>query len=235
MTGSVRPFILLFQGRSGSTYVTEALDAHPDVRAGLERFAGLRRSPERQLERIRRFYDGHPDHRAVGFKTKLRDIGDPHALAAELRARRARVIYLARRNLVKQVVSFFNSERLHARTDEWNRYGDDERLGPLEVDVHDVVEALDRIERRHRRLLDYATSLDLPLLVVHYEDLLDDREHFFRTLFGFLGVCDVPVEGRARKATADTLHEAVANHAELRDALRGTPYEEMLDEGPSTG
>jgi hypothetical protein len=86
MKNDVRPckFILLFQGRTGSTYITERVDAHPRVKMEPEVWGGwgfqLSREKiplysQKQLDWLMSFYDKDYNipYSAIGFKTKLDD------------------------------------------------------------------------------------------------------------------------------------------------------------------
>lgn len=74
-----RPFVIIFSGRSGSTFLTSLLDSHPNVRCALEVFAtkgkgGTTRidevgTPELSLARLKQLYTRKNLH-AVGFKIK---------------------------------------------------------------------------------------------------------------------------------------------------------------------
>src|SRR5262249_43296180 len=112
-----RRFVLLFEGRSGSTYLMESLDAHPQVVAAHEILTELKLEPDvarLQLERTRAFLTEPRDGAiaAVGFKTKLADVVDRDAFAALLRALDVRIIHLRRRNLIKLALSVLNAKRL---------------------------------------------------------------------------------------------------------------------------
>ena len=63
-------FVILFPGRSGSTYVISALDAHPAITAKGEVLDPLRpEGPQAQLDWTRRYLRGPAVNRskAVGF------------------------------------------------------------------------------------------------------------------------------------------------------------------------
>ena len=69
---AITRYVILFQARSGSTYLTEVLDSHPDVYAMGEKFAERKKKgPARQLGAMRRFFERVPDgdFAAIGFKT----------------------------------------------------------------------------------------------------------------------------------------------------------------------
>ena len=57
-------FTIFFQGRSGSTYLVEALDSHPRIRCEMERLVGLRKAgADGQLKWIEQFFAGEEEPR----------------------------------------------------------------------------------------------------------------------------------------------------------------------------
>lgn len=232
----ITPFVILFEGRTGSTYLVEALDRHPEVHARKEVFASLRGQgwqAEHQVEWLEEFFGNPPEEeriRALGFKTKLRDVLDPEETARVLEKFGASVIVLLRRNRIKHLVSVFNAMRLHEETGDWNLYADSGRLPPLEIDPERFDEWLEERERQRDEIEAYAEALSLSTLRLTYEELLLDEDALLATVFEFLGVEPRKVKGEARKATSDDLREALANFDELRARYEGTRYEPMFDE-----
>jgi LPS sulfotransferase NodH len=228
---AARPFVILFQGRAGSTYLTEALGSHPEVHAWFEELS-VEETAAGQLESARAMLAAPPDAscRAFGFKAKLVDLFDPDAFAEVLREAHARVIALHRRNLVKWTVSWFTSDRLNETTGDWNLYREHDRLPPLEIDLDLFRERLAYVEAAAQRLRDFVAELELPTLTLHYEDLLADAAEFLRLAQAFLGVEPRPLAGRSIKNTPEDLAEVVLNVAELRAQYAGTRYEAMFDD-----
>jgi LPS sulfotransferase NodH len=231
----VVPFLVLHLGRTGSTYLVEALDRHPEVQARYEAMARLRenaRSAKEQLAEARTLLTGRSDRgpRAIGFKTKLQDVLDPEAFASIVRETGTRVIHLQRRNVVKLTVSVFNSERIHARTGEWNVYSEGDRIrDPLTIDPKRFMSMLSRVVQTRARVHEYVRSLERPTLTFYYEDLLLDPRETLRMAFAFLSVSPRDPVVRVLKSTSDDLRSVVANFDELR-TLAGSEYEEMFDE-----
>jgi LPS sulfotransferase NodH len=224
-------FVILFIGRSGSTYLVDALGSHPEVCAQWEGLLG-KKGPEAQLQRAREFFtqssqEGYP---AVGFKTKLSQVKDREGFARLLEEMGARIILLQRRNIVKHVVSWVNSERIHDATGRWNLWNEENRLPPATIDVAKFDRRLDQVEKGKRALESYAKNTDLPTLWLYYEDLLVDKQETLERIFSFLGVRFEPVRGGSIKNTSDDLREALSNFHELRSHYVGTPYEQMFDE-----
>jgi hypothetical protein len=226
-------FTIFFQGRSGSTYLVEALDSHPRIRCEIEQLVGLRKTgADGQLKWIEQFFAGEEEPRvsAVGFKTKLDDMLDKGAIAELLRRVDAKVILLSRLNVMKMIVSWFNSERLYEATGEWNQYPPGSRMDPFEVDLEKFDRRLGLVLHGKARLEAYVRSLKLPKLQVCYEDLLTNEQRTLRQICDFLGVEAMPLQGRCIKTTSDDLRQVVTNYDELYAQYKGTHYQIMLDE-----
>jgi LPS sulfotransferase NodH len=185
-----------------------------------------------QLQRARKFYtqSPHGGYPAIGFKTKLGNVKDREGFAKLLGEVGARIILLQRRNIVKHVVSWINSERIHDATGRWNLWNEENRLPPTTIDVAKFDRWLEQIEKARRALESYVKNMDLPTLWLYYEDLLVDRRATIERVFSFLEVRFEPVQGGSIKNTSDDLREAVSNFDELRSHYIGTPYEQMFDE-----
>jgi hypothetical protein len=246
----VRRFVLLFEGRSGSSWVTEILEGHLEVAVDFEPLAAFPggvqgKLKERDLAAAARLTSEQVDAArasltrvggnpvaAAGFNTKLSDVLDLPAFGSLLRETRAQIILLMRRNLVKQTVSLFRAERLAEATGEWNLYDEADCPPAFAINPGLFDEWLRTTSAERERLRQFAIGLELPMLCVYYEDLLSDRERALDLIFSFLGVEYNGANGRARKNTSADLREAVTNFDELRSRYVGTEYEPMFDETP---
>src|SRR3954469_3474225 len=191
LRGSVTWFVLLFPGRSGSTYLISALDAHPGITAKGEVLDPLRpEGPEAQLDWTRRYFRGPILNRskAVGFKTKLRDVLDQDGFGRILADVDARLIYLDRRNDVKHAISRITARRLKDTTGRWNLHGGAASLQAFEVDVDDFATRLEAVEEEKATIAEYVGEVDRPLLHIDYEDLLAEPGPTFHRVLAFLGL-----------------------------------------------
>lgn len=228
-------FVILFPGRVGSTFLVSALDAHPDIEAKGERLDPLRADgAAAQLDWTRRYLRGPVvnRHRAVGFKTKLRDVVDQDAFGTLLHDLDARIILLDRRNDVKHVVSRITARELKDTTGRWNRYAGDGggRAGAVRIDPDDFDERLRAVVAEKASIVDYVGRLGLPSLYVDYEDLLAEPDATFGAVLRFLGLPSTPMTGATVKNTSDNLRDVIENFDEVRARYAGTPYEAMFDE-----
>ncbi|MEI8335340.1 MAG: hypothetical protein WCG37_00545 [Actinomycetes bacterium] len=226
-------FVILFPGRTGSTFLVSALDSHPDVEAKGEVLDGLRpKGVDAQRAWVERYLRGPVVGRskAVGFKTKLRDVLDQEAFTEAVKRYDAQIIVLDRRNDVKHAVSRITARVLRDRTGRWNRYEGSEELGLLEIDAADFASRLEAVEEEKGVIRSFVDGLDRPYLHIDYEDLCADPPATFDKVFKYLGVRSLPVVGATLKNTSDDLREVIANFDELRGLYLGTPYEAMFDD-----
>ncbi|HZJ25704.1 MAG TPA: hypothetical protein VFF40_01600 [Acidimicrobiia bacterium] len=226
-------FVILFPGRVGSTYLVSALDGHPDVEAKGERLDPLRAAgAPAQLAWTRRYLRGPivNRHRAVGFKTKLRDVLDTDGFARLLDEFDARVVLLDRRNDVKHVVSRVTARRLRDTTGRWNRYGDEAAAAPVEIDPADFDARLRAVVAEKASIAEFVAGLDRPSLHVDYEDLLATPDATFGRVLDFLDVRRRPIRGATEKHTSDDLRDVLVNFEALRAGYDGTRYAAMFDE-----
>jgi LPS sulfotransferase NodH len=232
MSSGPKRFIILFQGRSGSTYLTEALDSHPQVRCEVERMVPLRKhGSAAQLEWVKEFFrSSHQAAAAIGFKTKVEDIVEPAAFGDLLRQLRVDLILLSRRNVVKMVVSWFNCEQLFASTGRWNLYPPAKTLGPLQLDVEKFNRRLGLVVQGRSRLAEFVDRLQLRQLTLCYEDLLLEPRLALAQTCAWLGVPALNLSSHCLKATYDDLRKAILNFDELYEKYIGTEFQAMLDE-----
>jgi LPS sulfotransferase NodH len=251
MNGARTHYIIVFQGRAGSSYLVDALARLPGVVAGGEDIADMappsgsivrrlrwlvRPAPAEtpaavQVEYARWFY-GTPREgaRAVGFKTKVKDIYDHALMGRVLNELEVRAIVLERRNLVKQAVSRLNAARLHEARGHWNRRAARSPLGPFAPDPEIFDLTLRRVAFAQEMLDAFVTYLGAPTLRLEYEDLVRDRTAWFASVCRFLGLPPAEPTSSLGKNTPDDLRAVLVNVDVLRARYEGTPYAPQFDE-----
>lgn len=233
------PFVLLFQGRTGSTFITECLNDHPHIRMAAEVWGGwgfqvppedLPEFKRRQCQWLTDYYGPPSDRniRAMGFKTKLDDVLDKPAFIRFLRERQLRIIHMTRRNVIKLVVSEINAQRLVETSGKWNIDDKDQRPGPFVLDLEEFEAKLEWRLQVERWLDAYIETINLPTLRLAYEDLLDDGEAFFEAIYDFINVRPHPASGNTVKSTPDDLSRIILNYDALLSKYKYTPYEPMI-------
>lgn len=185
-----------------------------------------------QLEWARDYYTSPriAKYRAVGFKTKLVDVLDLAGFTRLLQEKQCRIIHMKRLNRIKAVVSRINARRLWETTGYWNLYKESDRLPPMTIDPEEFQTYLCEREEADRILDEYVSDLQLPTLLVRYEDLLLNRDEQLQQVIRFLDISQKPLEERTKKNTSDDLRDIVSNLDELKANYVGTRYELMFDE-----
>ena len=190
---------------------------------------------DHQAACLDRIWSDPREARVVGFKTKIRDITDPEGLKETIEAEQAKIIVMKRDNLVKQALSRINSIRLYERTKaahgrgDWNLRDEGDRLDTRPIPVAEFDKWLRFVTFDQQMLEAFAEYVSGPRLELEYNDLLEDRNAWFGSVFDFLGVEDVPLGSDFKKNTSDDLREAIPNYDELAEHYAGTRFEKMFE------
>jgi hypothetical protein len=231
--GEIVKFVLLFTGRSGSSYLMDLLDSHPDIRAQGEILASATHlGAEDQLKHVREFFSPGVlrAYKVIGFKTKLVDIFEPTDFSQLLHEMKCRIIVMNRENVVKSVVSRIFAERIYETYSEWNITKQSMRLPPIDIAPDIFENFLQHKEKVEEELFSFVESIQLPKTFVTYEDLLRDPQRCLKGILEFLDVPSVPLNSDIKKHTSDNLRQVVSNFSEIRAKYVGTRYESMFDE-----
>jgi len=238
-------FLVIFEGRTGSSHLLSMLKGHPSIVLLPEELAERQAAGwASQASWIADCYAHRLDmplakrglaKLSIGFKTKLRDIVDPDAFATMMRGYRPLVVRMLRRNRVKQAVSWIRAEALAATAGRFNvdRRAPELALPPFPIAPHSLAERLTELEVREARLTSFLQALALPHCSLAYEDLLADRDGTVARFCRRLGQPAITPFVYHRKHTSDLLREALPNWQELRVAFAGTRYAAEFDEDPA--
>ena len=139
-----------------------------------------------------------------------------------------RLIGLQRENVLKQVVSLRNVDRLRelgmAVSGNARKSVD---LGPIVLDIDLAVKHARYFERLKEALKTLARVFE-HVLMVTYEQLFYEPAETNARVFEFLGVEPAEMSSKYKKVTSDNLADAVANYDELVEAVRDTELEKHL-------
>jgi hypothetical protein len=227
--------VVVFTGRSGSTFCMSCLASHPEIHADGEtiaRFPKEKRSADEQLARVESYYGGSPAAgiRAFGFKTKASDVLDDDGFARLVDRRGIRLLLLTRRNVIKQAISLLRAIQLNETTGEWNLHAEEHRVSTVRIEPEELRTLADRYQQGSEGVWRYETLTGVPSLRLDYESLLAEPDATFRRIFEFLDVAPRRVEGATLKHTSDDLRHALENFDELHEYFAGSPYQDMLGE-----
>ena len=220
-------FVMLFEGRVGSSFVVNSLNSHPEIATQDEIL--VNEPAEKQQELIEGLF-ASPKKPVVGFKTKYRDIADEAASIDLLKRYDVKIIYLYRKNVIKLALSRLNALRIFEKYGTWNRLEGQEPLPSFAPTIEAFEEALAFRKDKEEALQDFLARLDMPRLDMAYEALLEDQNAFFQNIFDYLGCKPALLTSQVQKNTSDNMRDVLLNYDELKAHYIGTEYASMWDE-----
>ncbi len=238
-------FILLTEGRSGSTLLADELDRRwTEIRSRREEFSKVQRSSFETFEDLARHtFIEETGETIVGCKIFSSQIADQE-LAALLQLDNMRIVFLRRRNLLRRFVS----EQIAKKTSKWhlNRF----RLRDDPLTIEDRTITIDKTVLLNRLMYSRNSfqrfekaAAGLPYLDVWYEELAADLDGELRRVATFLGAGEPAHESppRLSKQNPEPLRALISNFDEIREFLYDVGLAEFLtleealeDQPPST-
>lgn len=243
-------FAIWFNQRSGSSYLRELLNDHPDIFCAPELFYRVEKfggpdafersgcaSSDEFLEllytprSLADFWEriGHPQastERAIGLKVKYEQ-AITYPLIQGLQRAGARMVHLTRNPLAVHA-SIASLQAVKELAGDVNFAGGTTRSGPLTVrlDPHLAVWEVFRIHQAQQ--FGHFVCRSFITLDLRYEDLVARPEESLRQVLGFLGVPWFELTTQLTKALPPTLEETIENYGEIHDALKRTELAHLV-------
>jgi LPS sulfotransferase NodH len=230
-------FVIVAQGRSGSTLLVDLMNSHPDIFTFGEIMA---QNVIRNLRWPRKYAEGLCSlsrKGTVGFKAIIYQIGstqnkDPKKVLHDFHDHGWKIIYLKRSNILRHAISDIRS----AKTGTFHKVEgikvSQEGRGARQKIRIEAEELIRTMKFREDSLaLEKVVLEDLPHFTVHYEtDLMgaDNQRDAMNRLFEFLGLPPHDAETSFRKVTAKNIADDIENFDELREVLAESPYADYL-------
>lgn len=222
-------FIVHSLGRSGSTLLSDLLDAHPQIECDGEILSHplLFVSPDRFVRSRAALFPSV----CYGFKLRPRhyadqNIADASSFVRTLHEEGWVIIHLERRNLLRIALSWVT--RSHTRVVH-RTVRDRHRPQRQYIPIPELLERLERAETD--TLIEQRALADVPAIRLTYEDDLlghDTQQATMNRLFSELGVGPAVVKSQFVRLSGDRLEDSVENAEEVRRALVGTRWERFL-------
>lgn len=242
--GEHTKFVILFFERSGSSWLADMLNNHPEVSCLPEVFSLNWNSEDKEKvgqpihtteaeikEQLNRIYT-KPKTKARGFKFKYPLQVNSYPLVAdflEQQKKDIRLVFLYRKNRLKGAISSQNNRRLRAINKQSNLRVGESALEPLQLNIPNAVKYVKQRERADFQFFKKAKQFK-HLHVVTYEDLLVKTPEVLNGVYEFLGVnTDHILQTKFQKVTPDSIKEAITNYDRLCKRLRCHPMEKYLD------
>ena len=222
----VRKFLILGRARSGTTLLTQLLDAHSQVQCDREVLAKSVIAPVGYLERLA----AKSAARAYGAKllsyqmVQVQRMANPVGFLRALLDRNWRLVHLERDTFAQSLsLATAQTKRLYHQTIAAKA------AEPRRIDAEDLARRLEWNDM----LLDYEREClkDLPHLHLSYEaDLLPTGQHQATAdrLFAWIGVETGAVAARNRKILPDDPRATIANYDEVARAVTARGLSRLL-------
>lgn len=245
-------FVIIFEGRTGSSYTISCLNSHPNVLCYPEIL--VRRPHHIQKEILDGIAQGHAIEKwpqviinpryfhalpadktsfeAIGLKTKLQDVKSVSHFFDYLHKHKFRLLYLKRHNVIKSALSKLNGRRLVKKYGDghWNALRKEQVQGAFYVPPNALLTQLEeriRFEKWHQCFFELYQGYKKQF---YYEDLLRDEKHFMLQVLNFLDVEDCALQGRFFKNTPDALQDAILNYDEIRKLFSNSYFDRFFVE-----
>jgi hypothetical protein len=220
---AVRKFLILGRARSGTTLLTDLLNAHPDVTCELEVLAKRVLAPFKYLERLA----GKAPTAAYGAKLlsyqmiQVQQFRDPVRFLDTLHEAGFRLLHL-KRETFDQTLSLAIAQS----TMRYHQKDAGDKRDPVYLDPDDFLRRLewsDMLATYEERCL-----RDLPHLALSYErDLLapEQQQATADRIFGWIGVRPAAVSSRLKKILPAQPSEVISNYEEIAHRLEKSGLE----------
>ena len=226
-----RKFMILAQGRTGSTLLTSTLDRHPNIHCDDEILIVPRAFPRRFIEIASRQNPAE----AFGFHVKITQlhawqrIHDIGGFLRDMEEDGWKIIYLWRDNLLRHVLSNVFAEA----TGVFHMDGRQVRLESVRLPIERLASEIN-LRTRLRQSEQTALQGRHYFEIVYERDLLEPnrQKETFAALQEFIGVDGIHLEPRLKKMVVKPLSELLSNYDEVSDWITARPeYAHFLKTG----
>ncbi len=232
---SAQRFVIYSQPRTGSTWLVDLLDNHPEIACDGELLSAgwkhLRRVWSRRL--LRSYPIPYVQLRAAmckapayGFKVLHYQTYKQKGLLTSFRRRGWQIIHLRRAHLWNQAVS----DQLAIQTKRYHRaHNDPVHTDQIRIEPAAILHKIDSLKRQSH---DETRALEgIPHLRIEYErDLVDDsvRDLTLSRIHVMLGVSAMPGSSVFLPTYDRPMHQVVANYEEIVDCVRHSCHADVL-------
>lgn len=232
-------YLILFQPRSGSSWLTSMLAENETWSVRYELLSSRKfpiNGQEDQTDFLESFYRAQGEGvLARGLKAAPYQIIDKPAVVDFLNKRDVMVICLTRRNSVKAAVSAIRADKLRKESlknggpGRTNLREGDQVLPATVISRERFLQELRRLDTERNNVHFMQRSL-VSTIDISYEDLCDEPLTVKARIEDAMGV-SLPKFGRGgiKKMTPDDLSEAVSNYQEIAECLESSKYRGQLE------
>lgn len=247
-------FILLSTQRSGSTWVIDMLNSHPQIKSYSElllenaegkpkwggekdnfffnNFLKLNGNPKSK-DTIHTLLNNYLDsiysvgnqNLSIGFKLMYGQAGEYPVLSDYIISRKLNIIHLIRRNIIDIIIS---KELAHKR-DIYHSKKEVNNDISIKINTKELISRIEWEENQVLKAKKRFSSLKVPYLEIYYEDLLNEQRNFHKVL-NFLKLKEPYPELNSplKRLNKQSYSESISNYNEVKEILKNTKYESFI-------
>ncbi|MBW4576551.1 MAG: sulfotransferase [Aphanothece sp. CMT-3BRIN-NPC111] len=226
-----KKFVIITQGRTGSTLLCDLINSHPDIHCDGEIFQVFASEILDVKLYAKVIYIINNNHRAYGFKVLpyqlIQEGINPRLFLCYIHKNNWNIIYLKRHNLFRHTVSLMIAQKRNTWQDTSNNPLNNYRYY---LDTSQIIALMKDKEIKLEEEKKYLN--ELPYLSLTYEDDLLKAEQHQNTankVFNYLEFSSVPVKTEFCRTTSDRLSDFIENYEEVVKAVSQTKYAHFLE------
>ncbi len=241
----MKKFLILSSQRSGSTYLQQLLNSHPEIIVGGEIFNNNPRhliEKEHITEELVNLKDTDPEEflnhfflskaksstKLIGFRlfyehgwSQRESVWNIFKNIPDLS-----LIHLQRKNYLKQFLSL----KLAEKTSHWVRKKTEQPIEyePILIDYRECIRYFRRQKRKAQRAVDFFENNEI--LDIFYENLAIDQNSETNKLLKFLESRPVTLKCDLGKQNTQSLSETISNYYQLKNRFKDTAWEDYFED-----
>lgn len=233
-----QPAVLISTSRSGSTYLLNCLDSHPEI--GCERAEPLNPISvwaELKVRRhlLMRVLWQRPGYKVSMFKLSYRQL---KWVGTEiLKEVKPKIIHCHRRNVLRVVVSSaINTAAVAGKVEHPTHAFETPEPVKITLDPDEVLRQCRKYKAYTKQVTRRLRKLDLPIMMLTYEKMMGGHREAFGLngdiadqLCNFLEVKSLPMYSSTRRINPQPLSEIVSNWGRVKAALESSRFARYAD------
>jgi LPS sulfotransferase NodH len=242
-------FCIITSQRSGSTWLTQLLNSHPQIKVlagdpfwnhsgyfdgNLPRYHDYCKTTNvsrpwvlfNYLDTLNlETYESKP-HDVLGYKLMYNHIKHNPEVLIKLIFDQYRIIHLARRNVLDLLIS----NTVGKQYGVYHVTKSDNKNKPAYLDPKLLIPTLDLYERSYQTAKVFLSIIPIPVLEVKYESLRTDKNGTLRSIADFLQVdsSSISFESDLKKANAGLYKDKIENYIQVKKILDNSKYAKLL-------
>jgi LPS sulfotransferase NodH len=235
----IKYFILLANGRSGSTCLLDLFDSHPQIATNPHTFFDYTNLPTDFSQRKYAF----SRKSILGFKFRAQPddfIKDDHNInkarqgLQQLIEQKVSIIYLQRKNILKRALSKLVAQKELKKRNYNLNFTKKERkhleVNSFKIDLQELWETIKDCEKQeqfNQQVINQTPCLKL----IYEEDLLEESSHqnTLDKICDFLNLEHSLAKTKYAKILPDKMQNYISNYDELKQEFQRTCYQQYLD------